>query len=233
MDQLKIGFLTAALLVAPEMVPVHESCCLRSPEKPTVSADGVSFYRVPLTCPAARNLGCGSAAKPVLLALEKKKTIRQAWLDHPGTTLAIVWKRGTPADARAADLRCAAEGSNISLQELTGSARDEAWKSFHSGKSWYQGAEVDKLSEEEAMVITDRLIRRAAAKEPTIAGKADKLKSDLARVIREQLTGCDSTECRTDYRKLEDTVHKSLTEAESRALTEAAKLGYRPVGNEQ
>jgi hypothetical protein len=34
------------------------------------SADQVSFYSVPLACPAARGLGCGSAAKPVLSALE-------------------------------------------------------------------------------------------------------------------------------------------------------------------
>jgi predicted DNA binding protein len=196
--------------------------------------DQVSLYRVPLVCPAARNLGCGSAAKPVLLALEKKDTIQQAWLDHSGTTLAIVWKRSTTSDARAADLRSAWEGRNISLKELTGSERDETWKSFHSGKQWYRGAEVDKLSEEEAMVITERLVRRATAKEPTIASKAEKLKLDIAQVIRERITGCDSAECRANYRrKLEETARKDLTEAEFGALMEAAKLGYRPVGNEQ
>src|SRR5260370_2850985 len=52
----------------------------------------VSVYEVPLACPAARNLGCGSAAKPVLVALEKKKLVQEAWLDHQGTTLARVEK---------------------------------------------------------------------------------------------------------------------------------------------
>jgi len=55
-----------------------------------ISANLVSFYEVPLACPAARGLGCGSAAKPVLQALEKKHSIQEAWLDHPGTILAIV-----------------------------------------------------------------------------------------------------------------------------------------------
>src|ERR1700737_2137115 len=53
----------------------------------------VAFYEVPLACPAARGLGCGSAAKPVLQALEKKSSIQEAWLDHPGTTLAIGGKK--------------------------------------------------------------------------------------------------------------------------------------------
>lgn len=200
----------------------------------SVSIDRISFYSVPLACPAARNLGCGSAAKPVLLALEKRNTIQAAWLDHPGTTLAIVWKTGTTSESRAADLRSVSDEHNISLAELAGAERDKAWQSFHSGQQWYRGAEVDKLSEEEAMVITGRLIRRATAKAPTIAGKAEKLKTDIAQVIREQLSGCDSKECRANYRKkLEDTARKDLTEAEFIALTDAAKLGYRPVGNEQ
>jgi hypothetical protein len=55
-----------------------------------ISADRVTFYEVPLACPAARNLGCGSAAKPILLGLEKRPTVQEAWLDHAGTTLAIV-----------------------------------------------------------------------------------------------------------------------------------------------
>jgi hypothetical protein len=107
------------------------------------------------------------------LALEKKAAIQEAWLDQPGTTLAIVWKESATSDSRAADLRSVSEDRKISFEKLTGSERDQAWRSFHSGQQWYRGADVDKLSEEEAMVITDRLIRRAAAKEPTIAGTHD------------------------------------------------------------
>ena len=140
----------------------------------------------------------------------------------------------TTSDARAADLRSVSEEHNISLDELASSERDKAWQSFHSGQQWYRGAEVDKLSEEEAMVITDRLVRRASVKAPTIVGKIEKLKADIAKVVREQLTGCNSIECRAKYRqKLEDTAREDLTEAEFAALMEAAKLGYRPVGNEQ
>src|SRR5258707_15396613 len=136
---------------------------------PKVSADQVSFYAVPLACPAARNLGCGSAAKPVLLALEKKNTVQEAWLDHAGTTLAIVWKKGATGDARAAEIRSMADDRSISLHELAGEHRDETLKSFAARTGWYRGAEVDRLSAEEAAVITDRLMLRATRKAPTIA----------------------------------------------------------------
>jgi hypothetical protein len=216
------------LLIAPVMTWAQAS------SGRSVSSDQVSFYKVPLACPAARNLGCGSAAKPVLLALEKRNTIQEAWLDHPGTTLAIVWKKSTMADARAADLASVTGGRNISLQELTGSERDKSLKGFLSRQQWYRGAQVDKLSEEEAMVITDRLIRRATVKAPTIAGKSESLKLAFSQVIRERLTGCDSKECRDDYRKkLVDIARKNLNDGEFNALMAAEKLGYRAVGDEQ
>src|SRR5882672_7636480 len=91
--------LTAALLIIPGRVwaqtPSHS-------EHSNVSPAQVSFYSVPLACPAARGLGCGSAAKPVLRTLETTKTIQEAWIDHAGTTLAIVWKQETNADSRSA-----------------------------------------------------------------------------------------------------------------------------------
>lgn len=221
-------FLFAVLLLAPTMSRTQASTGRN------ISSDQVSFYKVPLACPAVRNLGCGSAAKPVLLALEKKDSVREAWLDHPGTTLAIVWKKDADSSRRTSDLQSISDDHGISLHELRGAPREEDLKSFESGQGWYRGAEVDRLSEEEAMAIVDRLIGRAEAKAPTIAGKAEKLKVDIAQVIRERLASCDSTECRASYRrKLEETARKDLTETEFAALMDAEKLGYRPVGGEQ
>ena len=228
MQRLSKLFLFAAVLLPPTM------SWTQAPISRDIASDQVSFYRVPLACPAVRNLGCGSAAKPVLLALEKKGTIGEAWLDHPGTTVAIVWKKDVDATRRGAELQSISDDHGISLHELKGAQREQDLKSFESGQGWYRGAEVDRLSEEEAMAIVDRLIHRAEAKAPTIAGKAEKLKVDIGQVVRERMTSCDSTECRASYRrKLEDTARKDLTETEFAALMDAEKLGYRPVGNEQ
>src|SRR5258708_5109980 len=187
-----------------------------------ISANLVSFYEVPLACPAARGLGCGSAAKPVLSALEKKKTIQEAWLDHPGTRLGVVWKNGFKADARTAEIHSVADDRGISLHELTGERRDEALKSFASRNGWYRGAEVDRLSEEEAGVIVERLVHRAALKEPTISAKAELLQTALTKVIREQLIGCTSTQCREDcHKKLAKIAREHLNDREFQALMEA------------
>jgi hypothetical protein len=42
----------------------------------------ISFYKVPLVCGAAPDLGCGSRAKPALLAMEKIRTSLK-----PGSTI--------------------------------------------------------------------------------------------------------------------------------------------------
>ena len=89
------SLLAATLCIGPAMTWAQTPSATMT--NPKVSADQVSFYAVPLACPAAHNLGCGSAAKPVLLALEKKNTVQEAWLDHTGTTVAIAWKKGLQA----------------------------------------------------------------------------------------------------------------------------------------
>ncbi len=199
-----------------------------------ISPNLVSFYEVPLACPAVRGLGCGSAAKPVLQALEKKSSIQEAWLDHPGTTLAIVWKKNTRADSRSAEIQSVADDRGIALHEITGDQREATLKSFATRNGWYRGSEVDRLSEEEAGVIVDRMVRRAMAKEPTIAVKADTLKPALLKVIHEQLVGCTSTQCREDcHKKLTEIARQNLNDREFRALMEAEKQGYRPIGDEQ
>jgi hypothetical protein len=222
----------AALCIGPAMAWTQRPSATAT--NPNVSADQVSFYEVPLACPAARNLGCGSAAKPVLLALEKKNTIQEAWLDHAGTTLAIVWKMGTAGDARAAEIRSIADDRGISLHELTGAHRDESLKSFASRNGWYRGAEVDRLSEEEAAIIVNRLLLRATLKAPTIAAKSGPLKNTITNVIREQIISCTSTQCRQDYhKKIVDIARKNLNDEEFNALLEAEKQGYRPIGDER
>src|SRR5258708_18508461 len=109
----------------------------------------------------------------MLQALEKKRSIQEAWLDHPGTTLAIVWRKDAKSDSRAAEIQSVADDRGIALHEITGERRDDILKTFASRKGWYRGSEVDRLSEEEAGVIVDRLVRRAMAEEPAHGGQTD------------------------------------------------------------
>jgi hypothetical protein len=195
-------------------------------------SDRVTFYDVPLTCPAARGLGCGSAAKPLLLDLERTSIIEEAWLDQAGKTMAIVWARNTATGDRKTALAAITEARGLSIKELTGDARAAATAGLQSGKGWHRGADVDRLSEQEAQIIADRLLARLAAKAPSAKAKTAALRRELTETIGQLLVGnCQSlSECRE---KVLAIARRQLTSAELAAFTEAVDAGYRPIGNER
>jgi len=115
--------------------------------------------------------------------------------------------------------------------EMQGKSRDEAVKDFLSGKGWYRGADVDRLSEEEAGVIAARFVRRVQAKTALAKDKADGLERDLTGAIRKQLTG----ECSAPDQKqpsCEDVAGKYLDQEQLKILREAIEKGARPLPNE-
>jgi len=200
-------------------------------------SDNVAFYKVPLMCHAAPGIGCGSLSKPVLLDLESKPIVEEAWLDRRGKTLAIVWKEGTGAAARAIVVMAVRKAHKLSAEELTGGARDTVLESFRSGGGWHRGADVDRLSEEEAGVIADRLVLRVMAKALTISPKAELLRPIMADVIRECLVGSPdpfSARCRETFATyLIAVVGDHLSGTEADAVLEAAKAGFRPLAGER
>jgi len=134
------------------------------------------LFEVSLQCPAARQIGCGTASKPILLRLEQEPGVAEAWLNRPGTQIAIVWKPEADAAAR----RNVAAKLTDDTKEMQGEHRDEALHGFLSGKGWYHGADVDRLSEEEAGIIAARLIHRIEAKTPLPKEKVQEFQHDLA-----------------------------------------------------
>src|ERR1700746_3750369 len=92
-----------------------------------VTADRVSVFKAPLVCPAAPQIGCGSASKPILLDLERQPGVLEAWLNRAGTIIAVVWKPDANPEARG---RVAAELKEDRATELQGASRDEAVKDF-------------------------------------------------------------------------------------------------------
>ena len=72
-----VAVLTSALLSALLAIAAENA--------ETVPADRISIFKVPLVCPAAPQIGCGSASKPILLDLEKQPGVLEApdRLTHP------------------------------------------------------------------------------------------------------------------------------------------------------
>ncbi|MBI1178333.1 hypothetical protein GC207_12930 [bacterium] len=153
------------------------------------SPDRVGLYEVPLVCPADHQIGCGSAAKPILLALEQQSTVSEAWLNRAGTKMAVVWKQNTGADARSTTLKKVLQENGLEVKKLADSSRAEVLKTFLSGQGWYRGSDVDQLSKVEAGVIAGRLVRRIVQLGTLTDDKAKELHTRLADVVARRLTG--------------------------------------------
>src|SRR6266849_248205 len=151
-----------------------------------LTADRISVFQAPLVCPAAPQIGCGSASKPILLDLERQPGVLEAWLNRAGTIISVVWKPDSDAETRR---NVTAELKEDHATELEGKSRDNAVKDFLSGKGWYRGADVDRLSEEEADIIAARLIRWVQAKSSLTKGKAEGLQRTFSETLRKDLTG--------------------------------------------
>src|SRR5438128_639074 len=218
--------LTSALLYAPFASGADNTTA--------VTADRISVFKAPLVCPAALQIGCGSASKPILLDLEKQPGVLEAWLNRAGTIIAIVWKSETNAETRR---NLAAGLKEDRAIELQGDSREKAVQDFLSGKGWYHGADVDRLSEEEADIIAARLVRWVQAKSSLAKEKAEGLQRAFAETLRKDLTG-EYARLNQKPRRLGDIARDYLNEEQIKILKQAIKdeeaieNGEKPVPKE-
>jgi hypothetical protein len=156
----------------------------------------ITFYDVPLVCDAAPAIGCGSRAKPLLMDLEQRSAIKEAWLNRAGTIVAIVWS-GT---ARSGEVAIAVfERHEIQYRERRGDRET----SFRIDGSWFRGAEVDRLTLEEAQEIAETSVSAAARERLVSVEEAAQIKSDIEAYFREELV-----RLRTKQELLQDTQGK-------------------------
>ncbi len=200
----------------------------------TVTADRVSVFKAPLVCPAAPQIGCGSASKPILLDLEKQPGVLEAWLNRAGTIIAVVWKPESDAETRS---KVATGLKEDRTTELQGDSRDKEVQDFLSGKGWYHGADVDRLSEEEADIIAARLVRWVQAKSSLPKDKAERLQRTFSETLRKDLTG-EYARLNQNPRRLQDIARDYLDEEQIKILKQAIKdeeaieNGQKPLANE-
>ena len=196
--------------------------------------DQVTIFQVALKCLAAPKIGCGGEAKPILQKLERESAVREAWLNRTGTLIAVVWKSEANAQLNAQtqqylESRLRAAGRDADVTELQGEARDQALKELQSRKDWYRGAEVARLSEEEAGIIAARLVRRVKAKTTLAQDKAERLERALTAAYRKRFAE-ENYEETFPVRQL---AGNFLDEKQMVILQEAMAKGIRPLPNEQ
>lgn len=200
------------------------------PTKTAVSSDGISVFKVPLVCPAAPSIGCGSRAKPVLLKLEKQDAIAGAWLNREGTLLAIVWKPEANRKTRKATLAAVLKDQGIEVRELGSGDRKAALAGFPSSKEWLRGSDVDRLSEEEAGIMAARLVRKIKTIISVDDAKALTIERQSAEILKRHLTGelPEGTSPREEVLKV---LRENLNAKDVAVLQEQLK-DYRP-GSDQ
>ena len=147
------------------------------------TGETITFYDVPLGCVAAP-FGCGSLAKPSLLDLEKDPSIKEAWLNRPGTAIAIVWKGNEPTPTAVKRIF---DANHISFIQ-TGDTQSASYlATFRNDKVWYRGAGVDQLSFEEASVIANRYVGVALDEHWITQEEGNKIRPDMEKYFQTEL----------------------------------------------
>ena len=120
----------------------------------------ITYYEAPLVCAAAPSIGCGSKAKFLLVDLEgNNEAIKGAWLNEEGTVIAVEWNEAIDPYKREKIINTIGKEHNIGLFQLQESEQAKYAKSFPQGSQWFRGAEVDKLSRQEASIIAANTIK--------------------------------------------------------------------------
>jgi len=137
-----------------------------------------------------------SRAKPLLMDLEQRSAIKEAWLNRAGTIVAIVWSGA----ARSGEVAIAVfERHEIQYRERRGDRET----SFRIDGSWFRGAQVDRLSLEEAQEIAETSVSAAARERLVSIEEAAQIKSDIEAYFREE-----HVRLRTKQELLQDTQGK-------------------------
>jgi len=216
----RLGYKATAKMVTSSPAASRRGVSLDAPASP----ERISFFQVPLECGAAEDLGCGSASKPVLKALERDRRVKEAKINHPGTVLAVVWKDPGQAPSGVASVEADFKERDLEATVLRSSARERALKDFESHK-WYGPTDVDRLSEREAQVIAVRLVNRAKGLNLP-PEKLAALTKDLSGGIATILTRDKGDECARDpFEELTKIASKYLGPEQLAELRKAADQG--------
>ena len=208
-------------------------------------SNSVTFYTVPLVCPGAPQIGCGTKSKPVLLGLEKQNNIvSEAWLNREGTAIAVLWSENASSDLRTTTADAIFKENKMDVKLVSGKDHEDLLAAFQKKTNWYQGMEVDKLSSEEEEIITERLLSRVNLKTPLCQEKTQFLQTEFVAALKNRFIKTFSSEVNSDPKVIENEIQemnkefleigkKYLNETEMNALKDAVALGMQPTESEK
>jgi len=147
----------------------------------------VGFFKVPLVCNAAPQIGCGSRAKFIMLDLMKDSAVEEALLNRKGTVMAVVWDEGASVISRQKVVASVFSQHELSIEQVSKQEQITLAENFSSKEQWYKGSEVDALSIEEAGVIADRILSGIG---PHVSFKRNEDKQALREEVKTIIQDC-------------------------------------------
>jgi len=200
----------------------------------SASKQPISYYKVPLICGAAPEIGCGSRIKPFFLETEKQNKIKESWSNRQGTVIAIVWADDYTDEKQREDfIQPLFKKHNIEA-ELINDEKEIAdlGESLKKDK-WYKGLDIDQLSLEEAGVIANEMVTFAKSKGLINDHQTDSIKTEIEVYFRGELVKVrtldelSSEETRDRWRsEVGELVSKYIGKEKTAELSEAY-LTYR------
>jgi hypothetical protein len=116
--------------------------------------------------------------------LEKNPAVKEAWLNRPGTVIAIVWKDEAMAESVVEPIL---NENNIEFTELNKNEAASYRKTFREKNKWFRGADVDILSTEEASTIAETSVKFALENNLITKDEAEKIKGDVETYFKAEL----------------------------------------------
>ncbi len=194
-----------------------------------IDPERVSFYQIGLVCPAAPKIGCGGHSKPVIVALTKDSHVAGAWINEAGTRLAIGWKSSEALSSGQIDQIIS--GFGVAANEVSRDARPKLIGSFHSDSGWFDAASVDHLSEHEAGIIAERLVKRLTSRAAVTPAQQAALRDGMARALRANFIEGDRRDL--DQQLIATSRAAKLNRQAVASLREVVALGIYPLPNEE
>ena len=190
--------------------------------------ESVTLFQVPLMCPAVKGLGCGGKARPFMADLEKQPQIAEAWLSHPGTLLAVVWREPQKRSHAQSVVGSLFRTKDLNVAALDGTALNEGLQDFAARAQWYRGQDVNRLSEQEGLVFTERMAKRVETRAKLSPASSSALRADLRTFCVDMLLGRGSR----DTKLLLDLAAKYLDTAQLKVYEAALKEGFQALPGE-
>ena len=155
----------------------------------------LTFYRTNVVCQLDKEIASGSRVKPLFLETEKQAEIKESWVNREGTAIAIVWNEGISPEEKNRIIQPLFEKQQIKAEFVTDTDQQNQLKEnfianvapAQKKDKWFKGMDVDKLSMEEARVISDTSTLFALKAELIDEKEALSIKKEIEEYMKTEL----------------------------------------------